>query len=407
MRNLLEKNPLGPDFSATSMDSPRPAFVIDVARIRANCAILQRLRAETGCRIVHALKAFALPQVFPLLRAYLDGCCASGPWEARLAHEHFGGEILTCAPAYQESDIEELLPITSHLDFNSPGQWIRFREAVTAHPRYRSGELRCGLRVNPRCSTGATALYDPCGPGSRLGTPPELAADADLDGLSGVHFHTLCEQGAADLERTLEALDDHFGRILRSPRIRWLNMGGGHWITQPGYDRALLAELIGRVREMYSLDEVWLEPGEAAVLHAGELHASVIDVFRNGDVNVAVLDISATAHMPDVLEMPYRPEVRLADGNRGGLPEGPGVAVRLGGSTCLAGDVIGDYTFPSRLEVGDQLVFGDMAPYTMVKTTFFNGVRHPDIVLQQENGDREVVRVFGYDDFKGRYIPRC
>ncbi len=409
------------------------SFVISVDALRRNAAILGEVREAAGCRIVLALKGFACWKAFPFIRDDLDGCCASGLWEARLARDHFGKQLLTYSPAYTPGEIDALLEFTDHLDFNSPGQWLRFRDRVTRHPRFRSGEIHCGLRVNPEHSTGATPLYDPCVPGSRLGTTAAQLAEAGpaaLEGISGLHFHTLCEQGAEDLASTLEAVDARFGELLRSPKFSWLNLGGGHWITKPGYDRELLARLVRQTRERYGV-EVWLEPGEAAAIHTGVLRTAVLDVFENMGHRHAILDVSATAHMPDVLEMPYRPEVFLvgkpesgtgeADSRRPAvtlagetyLPAGdpeqattgaprPSVTHRLGGPTCLAGDVIGDYAFPRPLEVGDTLVFDDMAHYTMVKTTTFNGVPHPDIVLQHGDGRRETLREFGYEDFRDR-----
>lgn len=374
------------------------AYVIDLAKVRANLEILAEIRERTGCRIVHALKAFALPQVLPLFRKHLDGCCASGLWEAQLADEFFGGALLTCGPAYAAADAT-IFDLSTHVDFNSLSHWHHWRDRVLAHPRYQSGSLHCGLRINPRCSTGSTPLYDPCAPGSRLGTPPEQLAEADLEGLSGLHFHTLCEQGSEDLASTLEAVHQHFGSLLEREQFRWINLGGGHWITQPDYNRDLLCNLIDQTRARYQLETIWLEPGEAAVLHAGVLQCTVLDLFQNDDVPVAILDISATAHMPDVLEMPYRPELTLEGTS---ATENGEHRYRLGGNTCLAGDVIGDYAFHRPLQIGDQLEFQDMAQYTMVKSTFFNGVAHPDLVLRHEDGRLETLRRFRYDDFKNR-----
>ena len=380
------------------MDIPSPAYVIDLGAIRRNCEILARLKADSGCRVVHALKAFALPRVLLLLRQYLDGFCASGLWEAQLANQFSGSAILTCGPAYRDSD-RELFDLSSHLDFNSLNHWRHWRDYALSHPRYLSGELRFGLRINPQCSTTAAPFYDPCTPGSRLGVPPDHFLRADLTGLSGLHFHTLCEQGSDSLSVTLEAVHKHFGQSLNSEQFRWLNLGGGHLITEQNYDRDHLLRLIEKCRARYQLDEIWLEPGEAAVLHAGSLHASVLDLFENGGTRIAILDISATAHMPDVLEMPYRPDVTL---DREPATKEGSNRYRLGGVTCLAGDVIGDYAFHRPLAVGDQLVFQDMAHYTMVKTTYFNGVGHPAIVLQEESGHTCVHREFHYSDFSER-----
>ncbi len=395
------------------------SYVISIAALRRNTGILRDLKNEAECRLVLALKGFSCWKAFPFIRDDLDGCCASGLWEARLAHEEFGKAVVTYSPGYTDAEIAELLEFTTHLDFNSLSQWFRFRETVMAHPRFRNGELHCGLRVNPEHSTGSTPLYDPCVPGSRLGITADQLEGADLSGLSDLHFHTLCEQDSDDLETTLAAVDDKFGDLLRSPQFTYLNMGGGHWITKPDYDRDRLVRLVREARERYDV-EVWLEPGEAVAIHTGVLRAEVIDVFQSMGHRHAILDVSATAHMPDVLEMPYRPDVFLKERGRHArssprpavtfegeayLPAAdPGTSniFRLGGPTCLAGDVVGDYAFPRELVPGDILVFDDMAHYTMVKTTTFNGVPHPDIVLQHEDGRLETIREFRYEDFRDR-----
>ena len=284
------------------------AFVISESALERNALILRDVADAAGCRIVLALKGFSCWPCFDVLSPWLDGCCASGLWEARLARRRFGKHVLTYSPGYAPEEIAELAEISDHLDFNSLTQWSRFREEVMRHPRFLSGELKCGLRVNPRFSTGHTPLYDPCAPGSRLGVTPDMMQGADLAGISGLHFHTLCEQGADDLAATLGAVERHFGHILSRPEMTWLNMGGGHWITKPGYDRKLLAELVRRIRERYGV-EVWLEPGEAAAIHTGVLRCRVLDIFSSEGVEHAVLDVSASAHMPDTLEMPYRPDV--------------------------------------------------------------------------------------------------
>ncbi len=390
-------------------------FLISIAALKRNSAILREVKEAAGCRLVLALKGFSCWKAFPYLRDDLDGCCASGLWEALLARDHFQKHVITYSPAYDEEDITRLCEFTDHLDFNSLGQWMRFREQVMAHPRFLSGELLCGLRVNPECSTGETPLYDPCVPGSRLGITAGQLEGADLTGISGLHFHTLCEQGSEDLETTLAAVDEKFGHLLRSPQFRYLNMGGGHWITKPFYDRERLIRLVRQARDAWQV-EVWLEPGEAIAIHTGVLRATVMDVFESGGHRIAILDVSATAHMPDVLEMPYRPDVFLVD--PAPSPSRPAVVIegenyhpagesgpwlhRLGGPTCLAGDVAGDFSFHRELRTGDTLVFDDMAHYTMVKTTTFNGVKHPAIVLQHEDGRLETIREFGYPDFRDR-----
>jgi carboxynorspermidine decarboxylase len=406
----------------------RTMFVISIAALKRNTAILREVKEAAGCHLVLALKGFSCWKAFPFIRDDLDGCCASGLWEAMLARDHFGKHVVTYSPAYDEADIAALCEFTHHLDFNSLSQWFRFRDMVMAHPRFKSGELQCGLRVNPQCSTGHTPIYDPCVAGSRLGITADQLEGADLTGLSGLHFHTLCEQNSDDLETTLAALDEKFGHLLRSPQFTYLNMGGGHWITKPFYDRERLVQLVRKAKADYNV-EVWLEPGEAIAIHAGVLRATVMDVFESAGHKLAILSISATAHMPDVMEMPYRPDVYLAERSADFSPlHAPAVTLpgetyhladdpsssqlstfnsqlhtyRLGGPTCLAGDVVGDFTFPRALKVGDTLVFDDMAHYTMVKTTTFNGVKHPPIALQHEDGRIEVIREFGYADFRDR-----
>lgn len=399
-------------------------FVISIAALKRNTAILREVKEAAGCRLVLALKGFSCWKAFPFIKADLDGCCASGLWEAWLARDHFQKHVVTYSPAYDEADIAALCEFTHHLDFNSLSQWFRFREMVMSHPRFKSGDLQCGLRVNPECSTGHTPIYDPCVPGSRLGITAEQLAGADLTGLSGLHFHTLCEQNSDDLEKTLAAVDEKFGHLLRSPQFTYLNMGGGHWITKPFYDRDRLVRLVRETKAKYDV-EVWLEPGEAVAIHTGVLRATVMDVFESAGHKLAILSVSATAHMPDVMEMPYRPDVFLVDPAASGDPK-PAVTFegehyhlagdpqsvindsrysptyRLGGPTCLAGDVVGDFTFSRELKVGDTLVFDDMAHYTMVKTTTFNGVKHPPIALQHEDGRLEIIREFTYQDFRDR-----
>ncbi len=402
-------------------------YLISLKALQQNCEILRDVADAASCQIVLALKAYSCWKSFPTISKYLDGCCASGVYEARLAKEHFQKHIITYSPAYTEADIDELLAFTNHLDFNSLTQWFQFREKILKHPRYLDGRLKCGLRINPEYSTGETPIYDPCSPGSRLGITAAELEGSDLLGLSGLHFHTLCEQDSPDLERTLIAVEEKFGHILSLPQFTYLNMGGGHWITKPDYDRSLLINVIRKIQRKYDL-EVWLEPGEAVAIHTGVLRATVLDLFQSGPDQHAILDISATAHMPDVIEMPYRPDVFLVD-NRMKNPENtfhsadkPAVSLphetyykaqtpksstganiyRLGGPTCLAGDIVGKYQFHRSLEVGDILVFDDMAHYTMVKTTTFNGVPHPSIALLGFDGEIQTIRKFSYEDFRDR-----
>jgi carboxynorspermidine decarboxylase len=395
-------------------------FLISIAALQRNTTLLREVKEAAGCHLVLALKGFSCWKAFPYIREDLDGCCASGSWEAQLARDYFRKHIITYSPAYDDGDVRDLCEFTHHLDFNSLSQWFRYRQTIMAHPRFLNGELQCGLRINPECSTGATPIYDPCVAGSRLGITADQLEGADLTGLSGLHFHTLCEQDSHDLEKTLAAVDEKFGHLLRSDQFTYLNMGGGHWITKPFYDRERLIRLVRETKERYQID-VWLEPGEAIAIHTGVLRATVMDVFESAGHKLAILSISATAHMPDVMEMPYRPDVYLVDSvasgdNRpavtlegesyqfaGDPTHNPqGHTYRLGGPTCLAGDVVGDFSFSRPLVVGDVLVFDDMAHYTMVKTTTFNGVKHPPIALQHGDGRIEVIREFDYADFRDR-----
>lgn len=369
---------------------PSPCYVVDEARLRRNLETLAGVRARTGANILLALKGFAMFRTFPLVREYLQGACASGIDEARLGREELGGTVHTFAPAYKEEEIRELLEITDHLVFNSFEQWRKFRPLVESAPR----KVHSGLRLNPRHSEGTTPIYDPCAPGSRLGIPRDAFEGKSPDGLSGLHFHTLCEQNSDALDRTLAAVEEQWADWL--PRVRWLNMGGGHHITRPDYDIERLCACVDRVKTRHGL-EVYLEPGEAIALHTGFLVCEVVDIVHN-DMSIAILDTSATAHMPDVLEMPYRPTLL-----GGALPGEKAHTYRLAGQTCLAGDVIGDWSFDKPLRPGDRLVFTDMAHYTMVKNTTFNGIRLPSIVLLREaDGQPEVVRRFGYEDYRTR-----
>ena len=372
-----------------------PCYVIDEAALRKNLELLKYVREKAGCKILLAQKAFSAFAVYPLIAQYLDGVTASGIFEAKLGYEEmakpFGRENHVFSPAYPEKDFDELLRICDHMVFNSPAQWAKYREKVRGSARY----IQAGLRVNPEYSEIETDIYNPCFKGSRLGTTlSRLKEDISLiDGIDGLHFHTMCEQGADVLARTLPHVEERFGFLF--DRIKWLNFGGGHHITRPDYDVELLIETIVRFREKYGL-EVYLEPGEAVALNAGYLVTQVLDTFGNG-VDVAITDASAACHMPDVLEMPYRPEIAGA-GKAGEKP----YTYRLGGNTCLAGDIIGDYSFDRPLKAGDRLVFGDMAIYSMCKNNTFNGIPLPSIYLLRENGAVELAKRFGYEDFKNR-----
>ena len=373
---------------------PTPAYVLHEGQLRRNGELLAGLAARTGCRVLLAQKAFSNFNLYPVLAPFLAGTEASGLYEARLGHEEMpGGEVHVFCAAYRAEELDELLGYADHIVFNSPGQLARFGPAARAAGR------SVGLRVNPECSTQqGHAIYDPCAPGSRLGTTRaqwDAQMTPELTGLlDGLHFHTLCEQDSDALEVTLKAVAQKFGDVL--PRMRWLNFGGGHHITRPGYDMARLENCIRSAAERWGVT-VYLEPGEACALNAGFLCTRVLDVLKNGETDIAILDMSAACHAPDVLEMPYRPPL-LGAGEPGELAH----TYRLGGPTCLAGDVIGDYSFAAPLRVGDLLVFGDMAIYTTCKNNTFNGMPLPDIWVLRESGCAERLAHFGYGDFKCR-----
>ncbi|SDM45196.1 carboxynorspermidine decarboxylase [Franzmannia pantelleriensis] len=370
---------------------PSPAYVVDDALLRKNLELLGQVQERSGARILLALKGFAMWDTFPLVRQYLVGTTSSGQDEARLGAETFGGEVHCYSPAFTAEEMAVVLRYADHLSFNSPGQWRRFRETIANAPR----RVSCGLRVNPEHSTGAVPLYDPCAPGSRLGTRARDLTSEVMEGLEGLHFHTLCEQNSDDLESTLAAFEERFGHYLAS--LKWVNFGGGHHVTRADYDVERLVRVIRGFRERHPHLTVYLEPGEAIALNTGYLVCSVLDIVEN-DGPIAILDTSATAHMPDVLEMPYRPEII-----GGGEPDEKAHTYRLGGMTCLAGDVIGDYSFDEPLEIGDRLVFTDMAHYTMVKTTTFNGIRLPSICrIDAANREVRTVKTFGYVDYMQR-----
>jgi len=369
---------------------PSPAYVIDLGRLRDNLGVLDAVQKRSGARILLALKGFAMWSVFPIIRETLHGVCASSPWEARLGREEFGREVHSFSPGLRDSDVGELLEISNHLVFNSFDQMERFRPLWQKH----AGRVSIGLRVNPEHSEGHTPLYDPCAPRSRLGIRQDEFEGRSLDGVEGLHFHTLCEQLFEPLERTARVFEERFGEFL--PGMKWLNLGGGHHITREGYDIDGLVELVRYFREKYDLD-VYLEPGEAIALNTGILVGEVLDIVRS-EMETAILDVSVTCHMPDVLEMPYRPAI-----HNGFDPEEKAHGYRLGGPSCLAGDIIGDWSFEEPLHIGGRLAFLDMAHYTMVKNTTFNGIRLPSIcTFEPETEELKVVRSFGYEDFKSR-----
>jgi carboxynorspermidine decarboxylase len=386
---------------------PTPCFVVDAAAIERNLGILSDVKYRTGCRILLALKAFSMFSVFPQLRRVLDGCCASSVYEARLGRETFGGDVHAFAAAFSEADMCELVGYADHVTLNSFGQWRQLRHVLA-----RTGASAiCGLRINPEHSEGHTPIYDPCAPGSRLGIRRAAFHGELLDGITGFHSHTLCEQNAEPFARTVAAIEEKFGDLL--PSLSWFNFGGGHHITRDDYNVDLLCDTLTAFRERHpNITTLYLEPGEACVLNAGTLVSTVLDVVES-DRPVAILDASCACHMPDVMEMPYRPRVfrdptwcgEAAPGpnaDRGGEPGEKPYTVRLAGPTCLAGDVIGDWSFETPLRPGDQVVFEDMAHYTMVKTNTFNGIRLPSIALRQNDGRVHLVRTFGFSDFVSR-----
>lgn len=372
-----------------------PAYVLDEGLVRDNLGVLADVAERSGATILLALKAFSMFRLFPVMRETLAGVCASSPHEARLGREEFGGEVHAFAAGYSEADIRELAATADHIVFNSFAQKRRFMPVAREEAERLGRSIEFGLRVNPEHSEGAHPLYDPCGPGSRLGIRRADFDGGDLEGITGLHFHTLCEQNVEPLERTLAAFEDKFGEFIG--RMKYVNFGGGHHITRPDYGRERLVELVRSFRERHGV-AVYLEPGEAAVLNTGYLITEILDVVPCGDMPVAIMDTAVPCHMPDVLEGPYRPEIVGA-----GRPGEKAHTFRLGGPSCLAGDVAGEYSFDAPLAVGDRLVFTDMAHYTMVKNTTFNGVRLPSIILYRPDSDSfETVREFGYEDFKGR-----
>jgi carboxynorspermidine decarboxylase len=367
---------------------PSPCFVVDEVAIERNLKILHYVQTQSGAKILAALKAFSCWSLAPLISRYLSGTCASGYHEARLGKEEFGGEVHVFSAAFSQSEFDNIAPIADHLVLNSFSQWEKYRSLAL------DKNIQCGLRINPQHSEGTTEMYDPCAAGSRLGILISEFEGKNLDGISGLHFHTLCEQGLEPLRRTLAAVEEKFSHIL--PQMQWVNFGGGHHISHPDYDVEGLICLIQDFSAKHQV-QVYLEPGEAIAIRSGVLVSEVLDV-NHTDRPQVILDTSATCHMPDTLEMPYR-----ADISSSGTSNEKAHNYRLGGMTCLAGDVIGDYSFEQPLNVGDRLLFDDMAHYTMVKTTTFNGVPLPAIAIWNSDTQQlRIVREFGYDDFKER-----
>ncbi len=365
-----------------------PCYVIDEKQLKKNLEILHDVEETTGCRILLAQKAFSAFCEYPLIGSYISGTTASGLFEARLGREEMNKENHIFSPAYRPEEMEEIASICDHVIFNSFSQLRKYKEICKKHG------VSMGLRVNPECSTQeGHAIYDPCAPGSRLGIRQCDFRKEELEDVEGLHFHTLCEQNSDDLEKTLCAVEEKFSSVLH--RMKWVNFGGGHHITRADYDIDRLKKCIRHVQDTYHV-QVYIEPGEAVALNAGYLVTEVLERVKN-EGEILIMDASAACHMPDVLEMPYRPPLRGA-----GEPKEKAYTYRLSSNTCLAGDVIGDYSFDREIHVGEKLYFEDMAIYSMVKNNTFNGIGLPDIAVMDESGDCRVVRSFGYEDFKGR-----
>lgn len=371
---------------------PSPCFVLDEELLRINLEMLDLVQKEANVDIICALKGYAMWSTFPMVGHYLGGATASSLNEARLIFEEMGVEAHTYCPVYYDDEFEQILHYSSHITFNSMSQYERFRERVHRYPK----KVSMGLRINPEYSEVETDLYNPAIPGSRLGITADLLPETLPEDIEGLHFHVLCENDSYVLERTLEKVEEKFGRLI--PQVRWFNMGGGHHITRKDYDVEHLVELLKAFRLRYpNLETVILEPGEAIGWQTGYLVSTVQDIMVSKGIRVAMLDVSFAAHMPDCLEMPYKPRILGASDALPGKP-----IYRMGGGTCLAGDYMGmgDYSFENDLEVGDQVIFDDMIHYTMVKTTFFNGVKHPSIAIWREDGNLEILRSFGYESYK-------
>lgn len=365
-----------------------PAYVVDKGLLVKNLEVLKQVIDATGCKILLALKGFSMYEVFPLIGEYLNGTTSSSLFEAKLGRDFMDKEVHIYAPAYIDSEFQDVMNTCDHIVFNSVTQYNRFKSQVQESGKH----IECGIRVNPEYSEVTTEIYDPCAIGSRLGTVARNIKEEDLIGIDGLHFHTMCEQNSDTLERTLEVVEKKFGKYFYN--LKWVNFGGGHHVTRQDYDMAKLIRLINHIQDTYDV-QVYLEPGEAIALNTGFLVTSVLDIIKN-EVEVAIIDSSASCHMPDVIEMPYRPLV-IDSGQAHELA----YTYRLGGLTCLAGDIVGDYSFQRKLDIGDKLIFTDMAHYTMVKNNMFNGVNLPDIVLKE--GDRlKVIRSFDYEDYKSR-----
>lgn len=370
---------------------PSPCYVIEESLLRRNLTLIKDVKERAGIEIIMALKAFAMWKVFPIVREYIPYATASSVYEARLVYEELGTPAHTYSPAYTEADFPHLLKCSSHITFNSLSQFERFYPMVIADDR----RISCGLRINPEYSDVATDLYNPCAPGSRMGITSDKLPDQLPEGVEGLHFHTLCESSAQDMANTLQAVEQRFGRWLS--QVRWLNMGGGHLMTRKGYDIDFLLRLLNEFKAKYPHLQIIMEPGSAFFWQTGFLRTTVVDLVENNDIETAVIDASFTCHMPDCLEMPYKPAVRHATDAVPGKP-----TYRIGGCSCLSGDFMGDWSFDRPLHIGDPLIFEDMIHYTTVKTTMFNGIQHPSLAILREDGTLDMLRAFTYEDYKSR-----
>ncbi len=365
-----------------------PCYVVDESLLLKNLELLKEVQDRTGCSILLAQKGFSMYSVYPLIGKYLKGVTSSSLFEAKLGYEEMGKEVHIYAPAYREDEFDEIIKYSDHIVFNSFNQWNKFKYKI----KNANKHIECGIRINPEYAEIETDIYNPCFENSRLGTTLDNFLEENLEGIDGLHFHTMCEQNSDTLERTLKVVEDKFGKYLKG--MKWLNFGGGHHITRPNYDVEKLIRCILYMKEKYDL-KIYLEPGEAVALNTGYLVSTVLDTVKN-NMDIAIMDTSAACHMPDVLEMPYRPNIINS-----GMPNEKKYTYRLGGPTCLAGDIIGDYSFEEPLKPGDKLVFCDMAHYSMVKNNTFNGINLPDIVLWGKEGAK-VIKTFDYEDFKRR-----
>lgn len=370
---------------------PSPCYVMEEKLLRRNLSLIKDVKDRAGVNIILAFKAFAMWKAFPIIREYIPYSTASSKFEARLAYEEMGSSAHTYSPAYTEADFAEILKYSSHITFNSVAQFKRFYPMVQAN----GNRVSCGIRVNPEYSDVETDLYNPCAPGSRMGVIASALGDELPEGVEGLHFHTLCESSSFDLEKTLQEVEVRFGHFL--PQIKWLNMGGGHLMTRKGYDIEHLISLLQAFKQKYPNLELIMEPGSAFAWQTGFLLTTVVDIVENKGIKTAIIDASFTCHMPDCLEMPYKPAVRFATDAIAGKP-----TYRIGGNSCLSGDFMGDWSFDKELEIGDKIIFEDMIHYTIVKTSMFNGIPHPALALWSKDDELIIYRTFGYEDYKGR-----